>query len=214
MADDSELDYIRTFLGAIHKGTLIFNDTVASVVTATKTVVLTTNGATLNQYAGYHLFVTGGDNTGDTYTVVTCTLATPTTLVVAEAIEADLAADTVTLYTGVTVKQIEEAGNLSLINDTQKMLVLPPEIVGIYATRVLKRYLVKISETTEATLTAAINNVQIGIEKCNRRTAIIGWTKPSAWCYIKFINSNKAFCNFKTKRYDIDIYIDVEWSTE
>jgi len=117
------------------------------------------------------------------------------------------------VHTVATVKHIEEAGNLMLISDTQKMLVLPPEIVGIYATRVVKRYLVKISETTEANLTTAINNIQIGIEKSNRRETIASWTKPSTWCYIKFINSNKAFCNFKTKRYDIDIYIDVEWST-
>jgi hypothetical protein len=117
------------------------------------------------------------------------------------------------IHTAATVKQIEEAGNLMLINDTQRMLVLPPEIVGINAGRIKKRYQVKVSETTEANLTTALNNIQIGCDKANRRQTITAWTKPSAWCYVEFVNSNKAFCNIRTKRYDVDIYLDITWST-
>jgi len=86
MADDSELDYLRTFFEAIHKGTYIFADVVASVNTGTKAVTLTTNGATLNQYTDYCLYVVSGDNADDEYTVVSCTAATPTVLTVSETI--------------------------------------------------------------------------------------------------------------------------------
>jgi len=118
------------------------------------------------------------------------------------------------VHTAATVKHIEEAGDIIKIVDAtfQRMLVYPPEIIGIYSTRVEKRYLVKVSETSEANLTTAINNIQIGIEKANRRETITAWTKPASWCYIKFINSNKAFYNFKNKRYELDIYLDIEWS--
>jgi c-di-AMP phosphodiesterase-like protein len=118
------------------------------------------------------------------------------------------------VHTAATAMQIEEAGNLALINDTQRMLVFPGEILSVSSTRITKRYLVKVSETGEATLTTAINNIQIGILKANRRQTITAWTKPASWCTIRFANSNKQFYNLKTKRWDCDIYLDIEWSIE
>lgn len=76
-----------------------FDDVVASVVTATKAITLTTNGGTLNEWADYIVSVVGGDNTGDKYTIVSNTAATPTVLTVSDTISADLATDTVTIYT-------------------------------------------------------------------------------------------------------------------
>lgn len=117
------------------------------------------------------------------------------------------------IHTAATVKHISETGNLGNIADTQRMLLYPPEIIAVYATRVVKRYLVKISETSEANLTTAINNIQIGVEKCNRREAITDFTKPSTWCYCEIANGGKAYTNLKTGRFDQDIWIDVEWAT-
>lgn len=79
-----------------------FDDVVASVVTATKAITLTTYGGTLNQYAGHFVAVTGGDNAGDNYTIVSNTAATPTVLTVSDTITDNLATDTVTIYTGST----------------------------------------------------------------------------------------------------------------
>lgn len=118
------------------------------------------------------------------------------------------------VHTATTAKHLEEAGNLMLINDTQRMLVFPPEALGMSETRITKRYLVKISESSEANLTTALNNIQLGCLKANRRETITAWTRPSTWCYVTIANSTKAFLNIKTKRYDIDLFLDIEWSIE
>jgi len=73
--------------------------------------------------------------------------------------------------------------------------------------------MVKLSESSEANLTTAINNIQIGIEKLNRRETITEYTKPDSLVGIEFANGNAAYFNVTTKRCDQDIYLDVEWST-
>ena len=118
------------------------------------------------------------------------------------------------VHTAATVKHLEEAGRLLEINDTQKMLVFPPEIIAVNETMITKRYLVKISESSEANLTTALNNIQIGIRKANTWQTITAWTRPSTWCNVFIANSTKAFFNTKTKRYDVDLYIDIIWSIE
>lgn len=101
-----------------------------------------------------------------------------------------------------------------LIADTQKMLVMPGELIGSDGDDFYwKRYKVQISETTEATLTTALNNIFIGIRKFNKRTAIASFTRPATMCHMRFANSTKAFCNIETKRWDCDIFLDIEWST-
>jgi len=218
MADyTTELDCVRTFLEAIHKGVWTFNDVVASVNTGTKAVTLTTNTGTLNQYANYCLFVTSGDNVGDEYTVVSNTIDTPTVLTVLETITDNLATDIVALYTGATTKHFpEEAGILKNIADTQRMLVFPPELMGSDGEDFYwKRYKVQVSESSEANLMTALNNIIIGIKKFNKRTTITGFTYASCttMCHMKLGRSGPVEAKAKNARWDCDVWLDVEWST-
>ena len=118
------------------------------------------------------------------------------------------------VHTAATTKHIQEVGNLLMVADTQKMLLFPPEILGSDGDDFMwKRYMVKVSETSEANLTTAINNILIGIKKFNKRIAITSFTRPTTMCHMKWSNSNKAYFNFKSKRFELDIWIDIEWST-
>lgn len=118
------------------------------------------------------------------------------------------------MHTAATAKHIGEAGNLMFIDDTQKMLVMPPELIGSYTEDFYwKRYKVQVSETSETALITALNNIMIGIRKFNKRTAISEFTRPATMCHMKLANSTKAYFNIKTKRWDMDIFIDIEWST-
>lgn len=215
MADDSELDHIRTFLEAVHKGTLQFSDVVASVTPATKTVVMTTNGGTLNQWAGYCLYAYSGDNAGTEYTVVSNTNATPTTMIVSEVVPADLATDLVRLYTGSTTKHKSETGQITNIDDTSRLYIFPGEIMGVEMnTRIIiKRYKVQMYESTEALLSAALKNVIGGLDDLNTRKAIAGYTKPASLYSGKFLNSTKAYENSSTKHWTLDIMLEFKWST-
>ena len=118
------------------------------------------------------------------------------------------------IHTAATVKHIDETGKITNIADTQKMLLYPPEILGAYSTRMMKQYQITIIETSEANLTTALNNIQAGILKCNRRETITDFTKPSTWCYCELARSNKAFFNKKTSKWSQDVYLNVEWSIE
>ncbi len=117
------------------------------------------------------------------------------------------------VHTTATAKSSSEVGRLSMINDTSRILVFPPEIVGRYNNVFIKRYLVKLSEASEALLTAALDNILDGIQKANKRTAISEFTKPSTWINIEFISANKAFENRKTKRFYQDIILEIDWCT-
>jgi len=98
-----------------------FDDVVASVNTGTKAITLTTYGGTLNQYAGHFVAVTGGDYVGDNYTIASNTAATPTVLTVLDTIGANLATDTVTIYTGSTT--VPSTISLAeFMNDATKMI--------------------------------------------------------------------------------------------
>jgi len=98
-----------------------FDDVVASVVTGTKAITLTTYGGTLNQYTGHFVAVTGGDNVGDNYTIASNTAATPTVLTVYDVITENLAEDTVTIYTGTTT--VPSTVSLTgLMNDATAMI--------------------------------------------------------------------------------------------
>jgi len=80
------------------RGKWIFNDVAASVHTGNKEITLTTTGGTLNQYAGYLVWVYSGDNENDVYTVVSNTAATPTVLTVSEVITENLATDKIRIF--------------------------------------------------------------------------------------------------------------------
>ena len=114
-----------------------------------------------------------------------------------------------------TVKTYTESRNINFVDDAsgERMLVYPPELISVDNNHYTERYMIKLSETTEATLTAMLNDIIDNIIKLNRRETISGYTKPTTLCNIELKHSNKAFENGITKRWDRDIYIDVEWST-
>ena len=117
-------------------------------------------------------------------------------------------------HTGVTAKQFSEIKKIDMIIDTSRMLVFPPEILGSDGDDFIwKRYKIQVSESTEALMSTAINNILIGIKKFNKRIAIGSFTRPSTMCHMKWSNSTKAFENPQTKRWDLDCWIDIEWST-
>lgn len=121
------------------------------------------------------------------------------------------------VHTVATVKHKFETGKATNINDTQKMIVYPPELIGSDGDDFYwKRYLIKITETSEANLSTALNNIFIGIRKFNKRTPITSFTRPGTMCHMRFANANKAHFTKKSATNGIwgqDIYIDVEWST-
>ena len=112
-----------------------------------------------------------------------------------------------------TVNTITTVKNINLINDTERMLVYPPELISVDFNHYTERYLIKLSETTEATLTAMMSDIINNIDNLNKRIAVGTFTRPSTMLNAELKNSNKAFENGITKRWDRDIYIDVEWST-
>ena len=118
------------------------------------------------------------------------------------------------VHTGVTAKQFSEVKNIAAIADTSRMLIYPPELLGSDGDDFYwKRFKVAMSETSEITLTTALNNVIIGIRKFNKRTAIGSFTRPATMCHMKLANGNAPFEDPVNKRWDCVIYIDVEWST-
>ena len=113
-----------------------------------------------------------------------------------------------------TVNNYTQVKKIELINDTEKMLVYLPERVGVDLNHYTDRYMVKLSETGEITLTAMLSDILTNILKLNLRQAVGSFTRPTTMLNIEFHHSNKAFEHKGTiKRWDIDIYIDVEWST-
>ena len=123
------------------------------------------------------------------------------------------------VHTVATVKHVGEHGTkIDAIVDAsfQRILVFPDEPIGQVAEDFYwMRYLVQISETTEAALTTAFNNILIGIKKFNRREAITGWVYASypKMCHMKFGFGKQSFKNFNTRRWYKDIFLDIEWST-
>jgi len=121
------------------------------------------------------------------------------------------------VHTVATTEHYTEQRNIAdIVDDTnQKMLVTIGEIISRDGDFYWKRYKVQISETGEATLTTAVNNIIIGIGKFNKRASITNFTYASAptMCHMRFGYSNKAFEDPVNKRWGCDIFIDVEWST-
>lgn len=116
-------------------------------------------------------------------------------------------------HTTATVNTYTEIKNINAIDDTEKMLVYPPELISSHFNQYTERYIIRLSETGEATLTAMLNDIINNIIKLNTRQAITSYTKPSTLCHITLHHSNKAFENNVSRRWERDIVIDVEWST-
>lgn len=64
------------------RGQWIFDDTLAAVNAGAKTLTLTTTGGTLNQYAGWLVYVDSGTGENEELTIASNTAATPTVLTV------------------------------------------------------------------------------------------------------------------------------------
>ena len=118
-------------------------------------------------------------------------------------------------HTTATSKSFSEVKNINLINDTERILTHPGEILSSNENFYTKRYLVKLSEISEKELMNMIHDILETITKLNKRQAITGWTYTShaLLCNMHLANSNKVFTNPQTKRADQDIYLDIEWST-
>ncbi|MFX1371335.1 MAG: hypothetical protein ACFFCE_05700 [Promethearchaeota archaeon] len=120
------------------------------------------------------------------------------------------------VHTSATVKHISESK--SIYSDkygagkTHRMLVEPGEVLSADNYRYVKRYKIKLSETNEANLMSAFNNILEGILKFNRRETITDYTRPSVMNYIKLAYSNKAYEQDDGRWYE-DIFLDITWST-
>lgn len=114
-------------------------------------------------------------------------------------------------HASATAKQFSEIKKISLINDTERILVYPGEVINTNTKFYTKRFPVKLSETTEANLTGMLNDIINGCEKYNVRDGTL--TEVSTMCNIHVAYGNKSYENPQTKRWDCDIYLDIEWST-
>ena len=117
------------------------------------------------------------------------------------------------VHTVATVKDITEYRSIWNIPDTQRMLVYSGEFVSQHNTFYKKRFKVQISETSEANLTTALNNIINGTNDVNKRIPIEGYTKPSTLVYINFAAQGQAQENPIMKIWNIDIFLDATWVT-
>lgn len=116
-------------------------------------------------------------------------------------------------HSDATAKHKYEVGKMALINDTQKIMIEPGELLGLekedwYS----KRYLVKLSEASEENLMVSLANIIAGIGKLNRRETITDYTRPSTLCHISIPYGQSTKKNNKSGRWSMALYIDVEWS--
>ena len=114
------------------------------------------------------------------------------------------------VMTGYTIKHYSEERQLSLINDTQRGLVYPGEILTMNDVYFESRYNLKLSDTSEAALTVGIKLLIAGAKLYNRR--LTGPTQVVGMTYIKVVSGNKAFEDGGTKRWYQDINLDITWS--
>ncbi len=116
------------------------------------------------------------------------------------------------IHTTATVVQIETKGNILLAHDLQRMLVFPGELLYSTTFTYGKRYKVRVSEESEANLMGAISDIILGLWKMNTRQTITDYTRPTTLIHAKLMHSNRAFYHPKSKRWDVDIFLDIDWS--
>lgn len=216
MADDSELDYLADFLRKVHKGTATWTDTIDTVNTGDDKITMDNEGATEDQYSGYSLIVTIGDNELDVYTIDVNDGNTPTTITMVDDLtEADLAGDTVECYAsdaGHTVATIETTRNINLIEDSQSILIYTGESLGGTPYSIKREYTMQYKDISESALNTAFYALLEGIRKLNNRETIKGYTKPNSLIGLKFISSNNDYYNIGAGNwYGNSIRIQAEW---
>lgn len=114
------------------------------------------------------------------------------------------------VMTGYTIKHYSEVKRLMDINDAQKGLLFPGEILFINPVYFVSRYKLKLSDATEATLTTGIKNLIIGTKNYNRRIA--GPTQVASMTHISVASGSKAEEIGTIKRWKIELSIDIVWS--
>lgn len=115
------------------------------------------------------------------------------------------------VMTGYTIKQYSEAKTMKAINDTQKGLVYPGEIIFIDDVYFVSRYKLMLADASEAALTTGLKNLISGTKNYNRRVA--GPTQVSSMTNIKVVPAGiKAYEVGTTKRWNMILNLEITWS--
>lgn len=118
------------------------------------------------------------------------------------------------LHTTATSKHFREAPKIydgAFAADTERILVYPPELMGVYLDVSIKRYKVKLFTNSEANLMAMVNSIIDGLDLLNRRETITDFTRPSIMLNGTFISGNRIF--EKLGNWNQDIILEFEWCT-
>jgi len=116
-------------------------------------------------------------------------------------------------HTTATVNSYTTIKNINFINDTERILVYPPEIISVDNNHYVERYMVKLSEVDEAGILGMRNDIIDNIIKLNTRQTIAAYTRETTLLYAEIMHSNKAFEHGTTKRWEQDLFIDFTFST-
>ena len=114
------------------------------------------------------------------------------------------------VMTGYTVKHYSEVRNISSINDAQKALVYPGELLYVNSVYYAKRYRLETSDATEAAITTGFKNLIAGTKKYNRRQT--GPTQVASMTYISVSLGKQDEEVGKSKRWKLELKLDVIWS--
>lgn len=114
------------------------------------------------------------------------------------------------VMTGYTIKTYSEAKKLKSIDDTQRGIVHPGEILIMDAVYYVSRYELELSDATEAALTTGIKNLIAGIALYNRRQT--GPTQIASMTHLRPISGSKSEEGGINKRWKIILNLDVTWS--
>jgi hypothetical protein len=116
------------------------------------------------------------------------------------------------VHTAATVKHENEIGKESKILDTQRIFVETGELINVEQQFYIKRYKITLSETSEANLMTALNNIVIGLDKLNTRQTISEYTKPAILCNGYVAYGNKAHVTKNNNRWRMEVFLDFRWS--
>ena len=114
------------------------------------------------------------------------------------------------VMTGYTIKHYSEVKMISRINDTQRGFLNRGELIIADNVYYRKRYTLELSDTTEAAINTGMKNLIVGIKKYNRR--ITGPTQVASMSHIELRLGNQASEVGTTKRWNMELKLDVTWS--
>lgn len=114
------------------------------------------------------------------------------------------------VMTEYTIKQYSEVKNISSINDTQRGLVYPGELLTANEVYYTKRYKLKLSDTMEAAITTGLKHLISCTKTYNSRQS--GPTQVASMTHIKVVSGNQAYEVGPNKKWNQDLFIDIVWS--